>query len=248
MSAIAVRDLDRPALLGGIEELTKVANREHRQVEGYVVGMLPHMIAAGEALNAIHEQIPYGGWSKWLAENFAASDHTAKIYMRFAKHRAALETAEVDKYGDAMQVIRQIAADERLSPDEEAERLERAWSSRREGQSYQAIGRSLGVNGTTVHRWLNPKYAAAQKRDRLRREKEARIALAKRRELAAARRIGGDVSEAYSLVRRALQAAEGARENQVQKPAARVALADAVSILHRAEDQIGQAIRAEATA
>lgn len=28
MSAVAVRDLDRPALLGGIEELTEVANAD----------------------------------------------------------------------------------------------------------------------------------------------------------------------------------------------------------------------------
>jgi hypothetical protein len=44
-----------------------------------------HYRRAGEMLNEAKDQVPYGGWNKWLSKNFDLSRQTAGVYMRWAR-------------------------------------------------------------------------------------------------------------------------------------------------------------------
>jgi transposase-like protein len=46
-----------------------------------------HYVKAGEMLIEAKDQIAHGGWGRWLAKNFDLSDHTARVWMRWARHQ-----------------------------------------------------------------------------------------------------------------------------------------------------------------
>jgi hypothetical protein len=54
---------------------------------------LPTRMAVWQALIAAKAQVKHGEWQPWLAENFDASERTARVYMALAKrqHAAVLE-------------------------------------------------------------------------------------------------------------------------------------------------------------
>lgn len=45
-----------------------------------------HYRQAGEMLIEAKEQVPYGGWGRWLSKNFDLSQQTASRYMQWARH------------------------------------------------------------------------------------------------------------------------------------------------------------------
>jgi hypothetical protein len=52
---------------------------------------LAHAIAAGELLIEAKAQLKHGQWGPWLAEHCAIPDRTARLYVRLARNRPALE-------------------------------------------------------------------------------------------------------------------------------------------------------------
>lgn len=55
-------------------------------IAGNEAGM-DHYIKAGRMLNEVKDsgQVPYGGWGRWLKDNFTLSQQTASDYMRVAR-------------------------------------------------------------------------------------------------------------------------------------------------------------------
>lgn len=126
------------------------------------LGIIVHAIRAGEALQRVHDTLPYGTWEAWLRENFHATDTTARIYMRFAQHKAELKARGINTYDEALHLVRQIAAEQRPTPEQEQRRRREAAELHKDGMSYSAIAKRLGTHGTTIRRWLLPGQFASQ--------------------------------------------------------------------------------------
>ena len=113
---------------------------------------------------------------------------------------------------------------------------------RREGLNYREIAARLEVPKSSVYRILNP---AAHKRHL---EQQKRLTVAARRALrqkereADVRTRGGNVAEAYSLIRKALQELERAVELESDRDAKRH-MQSGMARLHSAEDEIVKAVR-----
>jgi hypothetical protein len=71
--------------------LAKRINEEHRACETAANAALTHAMSAGELLTEAKGQLSHGAFGPWLAENFAGSDRTARVYMRVYSHREELE-------------------------------------------------------------------------------------------------------------------------------------------------------------
>lgn len=226
-----------------MSELARVANEEHQAVAEHAVGMVMHGVRAGEALATVRDRLPYGSWMAWLAENFHATPHTAREYIRFAQHQELLKEHGITKYVEALRLVRSVAAEGKPTPDERArQRLEAVELYKAGGTSLAKVGELYGVDGTTIRRWVNPDYAEAVARREAKREKEARKALQQQRRDRAARKVGGDLGKTYALIRQALQTADRQREESTSRDK-RVALRGCLTALHEAEDQISRAIR-----
>ena len=71
--------------------LAEEINAEHRACETAANTALSHAMSAGELMTEAKEQLPYGAFGPWLAENFAGSGRTARAYMRVYSRREELE-------------------------------------------------------------------------------------------------------------------------------------------------------------
>jgi hypothetical protein len=74
--------------------LADLAARIRVEHEAHTVAMkrsLAHAIEAGELLIEAKAQLKHGQWLPWLGEHCAMSDRTARLYMRLARNRAAIE-------------------------------------------------------------------------------------------------------------------------------------------------------------
>ena len=64
---------------------------EHQAVAASLKRSIEHAIAAGELLLEAKDQIPHGQWLPWLEQRCGVTPRAAQMYMRVAKHRAAIE-------------------------------------------------------------------------------------------------------------------------------------------------------------
>lgn len=79
-----------------LDHLTETANREHGLVLQAGGSMVEHAIRAGDALRAIEEHVEGGQWERWLADNFADSASTARLYMRLSRHQDELRANDIE--------------------------------------------------------------------------------------------------------------------------------------------------------
>jgi predicted transcriptional regulator len=112
-----------------------------------------------------------------------------------------------------------------------------------EGLSQKKIAAELGLSSGTVWRWLNPDAARRRDREAARNTLRARRALLRQERDEQVRKHGGNLAEAYSLVRRALQELDRAAEDEDLERDARQEINAALARLHAAEDRIAKAVR-----
>lgn len=146
-----------------LESLARIANDEHRAVAAALNEAVKRGIAAGDALGAARAQLPHGEWLAWLSNHFEASASTARMYIRFAEHRAQLEAAEVTTYERAEKLIKELEAGR---VDDEVACRKQARSRRGEGATYSEIAKELGVDEKTAWNWANPERTKAGKEKR----------------------------------------------------------------------------------
>ena len=94
-----------------LASLVERINEEHRACEAAVAATLLHAIRCGELLIEAKAGVAQGSWLAWLAANFEASEDTAQVYMRLARHKAELieEDAERARFSSIRTALVAIA-------------------------------------------------------------------------------------------------------------------------------------------
>lgn len=236
--------------------LAAVANEEHRAVENAVSVVMAgvtegvaHAIRAGEALLAARALVPDGQWEAWVSENIDYAVDTVKKYSRLAAYRSEVEQwmAEGGQGGilDAWRALRGLPAVASSPGEREAWQRQEAIDRHGEGESIEAIAKSLGTSWGVVKTWVDPAYRAERqkaKTEQRRRRKAAAKALAQQERDQEIKKIGGNVADAYASVRKATASLDRAMREAVdadEREMVRLALSSA----YKCEDQIVQSLR-----
>lgn len=225
-----------------LTELTREAIREHGLVLEAGASMVEHAILAGQALLKAKRHVPSGTFEQWLEHSFdgvGVTPQTLRAYMRLARHQETLRRENPRTLQAARRLLaQQSAGDSRIDPTlvRDAQRL------RQDGLTYAAIGKELGVSMNTARRYANPKRASYETEYHKRRTHAARRALRRAERDAAAKKVGGDLSHAYSYLRKALEALDCASESSGNAEAKAV-VHSVMNSLYNGEDQLNKAIR-----
>lgn len=246
MCAVAVRVqdveiVDTPTL----DELAAIANNEHDLAVAAAESAIAHAVSAGEALIEARRQVPNGKWTKWLEENWKASETIAYIYVRVATFKDHIPD-DAGTLHEARAAIRSLpylfrGRTDRGFGDEIRNEVKRLHN---DGLSLRSISEVVGVHKETVHRWVNPERAKQSRQDdvrRMRQRRAEREALKRQERDAAARKAGGGVSEAYSLIRKLAQVLDGL-ERDGETVEIRAAGGSSTRMLYKIEDTIVSAL------
>ncbi len=216
--------------------LAETALREHEMVEQHAGAMVEHAILAGEALLEAKLLVPVGEWEEWLNNLFPTKGLSMpRLYMRLARFSDEVREGNPPTIVAARRIISggpYQTIDPRLC--QEARRL------RQSGMTYEKIGSELGVATSTALKWADPRTAEKRSKHARAQTVKAKRLLAMEDRAKAAKAAGGDLSNGYAFVRRALQALDNATVTDVR---ARKALNEAIHRLYDAEELIGHAIR-----
>lgn len=219
-------------------ELANTVRREDQLASQAGVALVEHAVNAGKALIEAKRLVPHGEWEEWLKEQFPdRHTKTLRLYARLARHEDVL----IAKRPSTITAAQRLIAGETLRPPghelrDEAKKLAKQKVPQRE------IADRLGVSPTTIGAWLNPAIAE-RRRQRLRQESRfARRARHRAERDAAVKRVGGDVAEAYTFVRRAALALEEAGCDAPNREV-KGHLDAALGGLYRVEDEIVRASR-----
>jgi len=225
---------------GSLEDLAQKADAEHRLVVAAEEEMVAHAIRAGAALELARPMVPYGEWEAWVRDSTGFAPQTANAYRRLYRNREWLERQGANTIKEARRLLSERDTRERSKRipalKAEARRLVHV-----AGKSQAEAADIIGVDRTTVNRWLKP-GSGLKKQKRLAREREARRALARQERDRAMRKAGGSVAEAYSLIHRTAQCLESAC-SEVGAPDAKEHMREALRKLYAVEDEIARAVR-----
>jgi hypothetical protein len=84
-------------------QLAGAINREHQACGIAYQRALAHALAAGDLLVIAKAQVRHGRWEAWLAEHFAGSSRTARVYMQLARRRQSV--ADLPSVGEAVRAV-----------------------------------------------------------------------------------------------------------------------------------------------
>jgi hypothetical protein len=112
---------------------------------------------------------------------------------------------------------------------------------RKRGLTYQQIADELGCTRDSAFRWCNPKAEERARRRHQMQSMAGRRALNRQKRDRAVRKAGGALAEAYSLIRKTLEALEQA-ETEAKGREQRAHISSAAHRLHNAEDEIVKAV------
>lgn len=228
-----------------LDELAAKANREHGLVQAALLDGLEHAVGAGEALRIAKDRVGYGAYGAWLAANFTGTEQVARHYVRFAEYREELGAAHVTTIKAATLYLRGLGTQSDLRRVATPEAVAEAKRLHKAGAPAKEIAGLLSVSQGTVTAWVDPQFRRswnARQKKRAQARRSATVALRREQTQNAARALGGPIEESYSLIRRALQLADRAFEVSSGREE-REALRRTITALHRAEDEIGAAIR-----
>lgn len=233
-----------------LDELSEAASAEYKATQSALVGALERYVKFGNVLLEARGRVPDGEWLQWCAK-VGAPQATVNHAMRVAYYADRLPSEMWDVSGGvgrkqgnvthaALAYLRglpDIHPKGRTGPDPkmvaEARRLLHS------GAKVAEVAEMFGVHKSTIRDWMDPQAARASREAKARRKKQRRqVAAAARRQMEReerdrlAKTHGGELSEAYSLIRRALAQIDRAR-----------AADEAILHLHRAEAAIVAAMR-----
>lgn len=265
VSDVSVGLADRP-----LSELAEIANHRHTATVESARATLNHAIAAGEAILAAHEQVGRGkgtGWTDWVAENLSCTLDMSRRYERLAFYRDEVEQALENGFlapgrngGLVMASVRYLAGLPAVGGAANGVRypqstIDEARFLVEAGMTNPEAADELGVSAETVRGWtrdiesltVKGPMSADQRQKRelakraARRARLARKALRRQEREQAVKRHGGNVSEAYSMIRRLSQVLDRAVEDQTDTEF-RSALTRAMAKCNSLEDEIVRAV------
>ncbi len=240
--------MNLPATTVSLSNLADIARTEHELCETSLVESLKHAINAGEALLQAKENVPRGGWYKWLNANLPEfSENAIQIYMRVARYQDRLP-ADIRGITDARMFLRGLPKATGFHGYPEEFQIEARRLRGEEGLSYKKIARELGVSDAIVGIWCDKQRWEANirstKKHSTQRKKERRALEQKElqaRRLHAAKVAGGAIHDAYSKARLLGEALDAAvatdddRRNQDR-------LRNARDLLFKIENQVAQVL------
>lgn len=238
-----------------LDQLAEQASSEHRQACEAVDEAFHHMsnglyhaIRSGRALKVCRERIQdQSEWLTWL-EATGVGQVTAKRYIRLAAYESViLDAGESMTIMSALRYLKGLPAATPKGRELSGEVVESMKRLHAQGETPRSIASVLGVSESGVRNHVVPgererhRKAAA----RLRRQTRAeRAAFAAKQEADAIKKAGGNISAAYSYVRKAAAELDAAL-GDATSPEVRTALRAALAGVHKAEDEIGKAVRSQ---
>lgn len=239
---------ERIPAVSSLDALAETANREHALCVQAAEGMVRHAIACGQALLAAREQIEPGGWDDWLEDNLdRVHSRTAYEYMRIARHADLVLANGVTSFAAARRFLREqrIPAARRRASDPELEA--EAIRLCHEGMCQRDVAEILGVSQERITYWVNP-AALKKKKARLARARAERKAAREREQARAERRLARKVGGAVAeaySMAHRLEDELGEAHREAGTPEGRDALALALGHFHKMKDEIVRALGAE---
>ena len=218
-----------------LDKLAGVANGEYAGLQRDMSNGLAHAIAIGEALNEVARRLPYGQFNPWMIEHFVGSLSAAQRCMRLARNRERIEAeGATGGINEAMRLISGGPVDSGVRRRLIEANSSEAKQLRAEGKTYAAIAETLGFSLETARRYVND--LGGPRGSKYRKNSETDHARY-RRTYAQAKAISKPVADAYAWTRRTAQRLDQAIDAEVDRET-RVALKDALTIVHEAEDAI----------
>lgn len=224
-----------------LNEVTASIRRCHLQVEKNGEALVESMIRCGQLMLQAKSLVPAGQWGKYVSEVLGIHRKTAGTYIRFATYAEELRQKSPTTVHHARQVLADLGVP---SVNDATNNKKEARAMKKLGKTYQQIADHFGVPKSTVSYWLNSENLNANKRKHSKlaqRAKKAEEMKRLKRSMKAAK--DTDLSEAYSLVRKALEALQKAQEASTGD--ASQSISKAMSALYQAEDDIIAASRAK---
>jgi predicted transcriptional regulator len=253
-----------------LEELAQAANEAHAEVMMHLHSAIHAAIRAGEAIHDAHLRLGLDGFGPWCEQNLDCRPSTAGGYERLAVYRDHLPPEIFQPFvgrdgrtrqasvGRALLYIKTMALPPlhdslrpryRAIPEDTKREMRRLAKI---GVGVPQISDMLGVSRPTIYKYLNPdankryrERARQQNRERAQARRALRDQRIREEKERRAKGVGGNMGEAYSLVRRALQEVERSYR-QAASAEIREYLRTATTHLHRAEDEISKALKGQA--
>lgn len=266
LPAVVERDLSTATL----DELATIvrdeyhaAEHEHREAAACLSRSVQHAARSGRALSEARNRVPDGEWNSWITESAQIGTTAAKNLMRLAHYFAVIPQEVLEPSVDAvgrshetgwMRALNSLKGLPRIRPSgiggHPVEMKGRARALHNSGMAYEDIAFCLQVGRESVKCWCDPNYQRLKNKRRAgmdREKRAARRALSEKRQReerdALAKSTGGELGEAYSLIRRLLgnlhEALSDARSGE-QRSAVEAAYSSAT----KAEDEIMRAMQA----
>lgn len=209
VNAIAVRGevVDRPRL----DQLATEVREGDSEVKQSLERALVCAINVGNALIEARDLLPQGTWTTWVEGECGVMLYRANYYMRIAHYQGVLPNGV--NVSEAIDYIRGLpsingASYVRKYPEALAKEARRRKSGE---QTLQQIADDLGVSVGTVHRWCRPhKDSYKEKRRQRGLARDAKRALLREKAAQEAKRRGGSIDKAYSLLRQLSQELDNA--------------------------------------
>lgn len=232
-----------------LAELAAETNEQYKLGVDALRRSWEHGIRTGEALlEARSRHTGNGDWLKWCEENLEFGYRDAARFMRWAHYKDQVPVAEPYTQRREREVLHGLPALPRNTwrfVIEEGVRDEAValWKG---GMTKVQIAKKLDISKDSVDRFVRPDAYAKKKmlaaRERRRKQAAATKALEQKERAESVRRCGGDVSVAYGQLRKAAAAIDAALP-EAATPEIRACLRAALSHVHKAEDEIGKAVR-----
>lgn len=240
-----------------LDELASDINAGHEQIVSGLSYILRTAISIGHDLRKAQSMITIGEWDPWLQTNTKLGHGAAARYMRLAEFEHLLpaeimdgqverqpngrfqNTATIEKATAYLTSIgaRRRAGVRNTVDYDEIRRL------RDRGALQREIAELLGISENAVRYALKtPKQRAVHRGKNRQYYRELSAARQREQKRAAIHKTGGNVAEAYALLRRCLQQTQAAHD-AMPNSRAKQALKGVMTNLHSAEDGLARACK-----
>lgn len=241
-----------------LEELSNEINEGHRSVCDGMFVTLRKAIHVGELLLEAQNRVPPGQWLEWIKNNIDGSPGTLRQYMRLATYSDLLPDhiangqVVIGKAGKpkpaginaAISYLQTLPDTHRTSSRRRTFDYDTVRHLHKNGVPTRELADMFSVSDGAIRSALLPTSERSRRGNRRKKEYAARQkALNRERAATAIRQSSGDITEAYSLLRKCLQRTQTIYERPGHSYHTKRHLSGVIDRLHQAEDMLSLAIK-----